>query len=234
MSTTTGTMKLFKPQSADFVDVNGDVNNQMSTIDAFAYPLLNYRLTGFTWSAVPRESVLNSKRYSTWDNSVRANQPGAIDDPGNIDNAWITTVASQQPWNLVNSGLFVSPWIPNPVAPVYYRFVNSEAPGGPLILEFKGQVINTVGFVIVPALSVQNLFTSPFGSVKNFDAQVPCGQGGIVDSNHYQYNKITYDVASGFIRGCRVPCAGNAATQTNGNTGNYYSLDGFRMRVFDV
>lgn len=235
MSVTSGNLKLFKPQASDFVDVNADVNNQMSKIDAFCYPLLNYRLTSLAWTAVPADAVLNAKRFSTWDNSIRVQIPGST--PGTyISNGWSEGNGSQSPWTLLNPALFVAPWVADPNAPVYYRTVNMYdgfPTSGPLYLEFKGRVINTTGYLAIAALTNNKIFFSPLGSSRSFVSQIPCGRGGLSNTDYYAYNRIAFATADGSISAARFPCGGLASAQTNGDVTNTYVLDGFKVRVLD-
>jgi hypothetical protein len=228
MARTTGRLQLFKPQPGDFVDVNADVVAQLTAVDTIIYPNVNYRAANQDWGTLAPPVQRSEKRFNLWDSSCRVADSSVIFPPGS--SPWQAAESSQEGWILVDPAFFVAPYVPVATDPVYYRYCQSYPGSAESIFMFKGRISNTTGFAIIPSLTAISLMNVPM--VPNVDTvqQTPCGRGGLLNNDYFQYTRVSYTTASGTITGMRVPCAGNAATQTAGNTNNYLSLDGFTLR----
>lgn len=230
--TTTPNLGLYLPQSSDFVDVNRDVNNQLKLIDQYCYPLLNYQISNLDWFSMPMGSNTAEKRFSLWDSSIRTWEKGFTGEPAGISPWLVSESVGADPsvdgvgWTRIDPAFCISPYVFAPGFPGYYRFTASYPGSTEGKFQFKGRMSNTSGFSAIPALSSVGLLNLPIDSNSNTAQQLYCGVGGLVDSDHYQYARMTVSTSANTLTAVRVPCGGAAATQTAGNVNNYFILDG--------
>lgn len=232
--TTTPNIGLYLPQSSDFVDVNRDVNNQLNLIDKYCYPLLTYQTNSLDWFTMPLGNNTGEKRFSLWDNSIRTWQKGSTGQPAGVSPWYVSESAGDNPeipgdgWTAIDPAFCISPYVFVTGFPGYYRFTASYPGSTEGKFQFKGRMSNTSSFAVITSRTSTALMNLPISSSRPTSQQLYCGPGGLVDSDHYQYAKMSVD-ASNVLNAVRVPCGGNAATQTAANTGNYFILDGLTV-----
>lgn len=133
MGAYTPTLKLYKPDSTEFVDVDAQVNNNWDIADAAVRGLLEYQYTDL---AVPDTSnvIDHTRFFKPYSNCVNMwyGPPNNFfyQDPTAFVSTWVSAKSLLQPG-----------WLEHPDFPLCYRIVKKASGATTTLIEWTGAVI---------------------------------------------------------------------------------------------